>query len=105
IGAMFPDPSYHPGGPRDMRFGLQSYALSFSAWQVFLNLVNYKRPPLQPDLVVSGVTTASKVLDGRTAQITATIANEGTGPAGVSTTAFTLDGSALGSVQTPAIPV
>jgi hypothetical protein len=45
IGAMFPDPSFTPGGPRDMRFGLQSYALSFSAWQVFLNLVDYQRPP------------------------------------------------------------
>ena len=44
IGAMFPDPSFVPGGPRDMRFGLQSYALSFSAWQVFLNLVDYQRP-------------------------------------------------------------
>lgn len=44
VGAMFPDPSFRPGGPRDMRFGLQSYALSFSAWQVFLNLVDYQRP-------------------------------------------------------------
>lgn len=41
VGAMFPDPSYTPGGPRDMRFGVSSYALTFSAWQVFLNLVNH----------------------------------------------------------------
>ena len=43
-----------------MRFGLQSYALSFSAWQVFLNLVDYERPapPPMPDLVVSSITTA-----------------------------------------------
>ena len=104
IGAMFPDPSFTPGGPRDMRFGLQSYALSFSAWQVFLNLVDYQRP-LQPDLSVGGITTASKVQDGRTALITATIANDGTGDAGATTTEFVLDGlAALGSVATPVIP-
>lgn len=43
VGAMFPDPNYAPGDARDMRFGLASYALSFSAWQVFLNLVDYTR--------------------------------------------------------------
>ena len=49
VGAMFPDPNYAPqAGVRDMRFGLQSYALSFSAWQIFLNLVDYQRPQ-QPD--------------------------------------------------------
>ena len=104
IGAMFPDPSFAPGGPRDMRFGLQSYALSFSAWQVFLNLVDYQRP-LLPDLAVRGITTASKVQDGQTALITATVANDGTGEAGASTTEFVLDGqAALGSVATPVIP-
>ena len=45
VGAMFPDPSFTPKpGVRDMRFGLQAYALSFSAWQIFLNLVDYQRP-------------------------------------------------------------
>ena len=43
-GAMFPDPNYAPGGPRDMRFGVLSYALTFSSWQIFLNLVDYQRP-------------------------------------------------------------
>ncbi|MGH2651222.1 MAG: hypothetical protein ACRDHK_08440 [Actinomycetota bacterium] len=42
-GVMFPDPQYQPGGPRDMRFGLSSYALTFSTWQIFLNLVDYQR--------------------------------------------------------------
>ena len=42
-GVMFPDPNFAPGGPADMRFGLASYALTFSAWQTFLNLVNYRR--------------------------------------------------------------
>jgi hypothetical protein len=88
-----------------MRFGLQSYALAFSAWQVFLNLVDYQRPPPQPDLVVSSVATASKVYDGQTARITATVANVGPGQAAASTTQFVLDGQTeLASVATPAIP-
>ncbi|HEX2090142.1 MAG TPA: CARDB domain-containing protein [Actinomycetota bacterium] len=61
-GSMLPDPNYAPGGPRDMRFGLASYALTFSAWQMFLNLVNYERPPIDvgvslsdsPDPVTAG---------------------------------------------------
>lgn len=43
-GALLPDPNYEPGGPRDMRFGVGSYALTFSAWQIFLNLIDYQRP-------------------------------------------------------------
>jgi len=42
-GVMFPDPNFNPGREADMRFGLESYALTFSAWQIFLNLVNYRR--------------------------------------------------------------
>jgi hypothetical protein len=104
-GAMLPDPNFAPGGPRDMRFGLSSYALTFSSWQMFLNLVNYQRPEPQPDLVVSDVTTATKVRGGRTAAITATIANQGKAQAGPSTTEFLLDGeTVLGNVDTGSIP-
>lgn len=104
VGAMFPDPSFRPGPGRDMRFGLQSYALSFSAWQVFLNLVDYERPAM-PDLVVSGISTQSKVGAGDNARITATIANTGDADAPASTTSFTLDGTTdLGSVATGAVP-
>jgi hypothetical protein len=42
-GIMFPAPNYKPGGAGDMRFGLASYALTFTSWQLFLNLVNYRR--------------------------------------------------------------
>ena len=42
-GSLFPDPNYAPGGPRDMRFGVASYALTFSAWQIFLNTIDYVR--------------------------------------------------------------
>jgi len=106
VGAMFPDPSFKPGPSRDMRFGLQSYALSFSAWQIFLNLVDYERPapPALADLVISGITTQSKAGAGDNARVTATIANQGTAEADASTTAFTVDGSALGNVATGAVP-
>jgi hypothetical protein len=90
-----------------MRFGVASYALTFSAWQMFLNLVEYQRtePPQVADLVVADVTTASKVQDGRTARITAIVANPGTAPAGVTTTEFVLDGqTSLGTVETASLP-
>jgi hypothetical protein len=103
VGAMFPDPNYAPApGIRDMRFGLQSYALSFSAWQVFLNLVDYQRPQ-QPDLSVSAISVASKVAKN-TARVTVTIANNGTAPAAASTTSILVDGKLLGNVATAAIP-
>jgi hypothetical protein len=108
VGAMFPDPSFRPGPGRDMRFGVQSYALSFSAWQVFLNLVDYQRPEVvvaAPDLVVADITSASKMGAGDNAVITATILNQGSGDAASSVTNFVLDGQTdLGSVQTAPIP-
>jgi hypothetical protein len=106
VGAMFPDPSFRPNQARDMRFGLQSYALSFSAWQIFLNLVNYQRPerPTTPDLVVSSISTDSKVGAGDNAVTTATVTNAGNGDGAASLTAFALDDDGeLGSVETPAI--
>lgn len=103
VGAMFPDPNFAPKpGVRDMRFGLQSYALSFSAWQIFLNLVDYQRPP-QADLSVSAIAVASKVAKD-TARVTVTVVNGGTADAPASTTAVRLDGTLLGSLTTPAIP-
>jgi hypothetical protein len=107
VGAMFPDPSFRPNAVRDMRFGLQSYALSFSAWQIFLNLVDYQRPapPALPDLVVSNLATESKSGSGDTARITATVTNQGAAAAAASTTSFRLDSeTALGSVATAPIP-
>jgi hypothetical protein len=106
VGAMFPDPSYQPDETRDMRFGLQSYALSFSAWQIFLNLVEYERPapPALPDLVVSSITTQSKAGAGDVTRVTATIANQGTVDAAASTASFAVDGAALGIVGTGSVP-
>jgi len=103
VGAMFPDASFMPKpGVRDMRFGLQGYALSFSAWQVFLNLVDYQRPS-QADLSVGGISVASKVAKG-TARITVTVANAGNADAAASTTTIVVDGRVLGTVATPAVP-
>jgi hypothetical protein len=112
-GAMFPDPNFAPSAARDMRFGLQSYALSFSAWQIFLNLVDYQRPAAPPppppqasplsDLTVSAVTPTSKVSD-KTARLTASVKNVGTGLAAISTTTFVLDGTTtLGSIRTTSV--
>jgi hypothetical protein len=107
VGAMFPDPNYAPkAGVRDMRFGLQDYALSFSAWQVFLNLVDYERPapPANADLTVSAITTVSKVKPN-TARITSTISNVGTADAPASTARIVLDANkAVWLVATPTIP-
>src|SRR5690349_17907832 len=99
---MFPDPNFKPNAVRDMRFGLQSYALSFSAWQIFLNMVDYQRPA-QSDLSVSAISVASKVAKN-TARITVTIANSGTADAAATTTSLLVDGKLLGNVATPAIP-
>jgi archaellum component FlaF (FlaF/FlaG flagellin family) len=103
VGAMFPDPNYAPkAGVRDMRYGLQDYALSFSAWQVFLNLVDYQRPA-RADLSVKAISTTSKVAKN-TARITVTITNNGTADAPASTTNILVDGKVLGNVATAAIP-
>lgn len=106
VGAMFPDPSYRPNATRDMRFGLQSYALSFSAWQIFLNLVDYVRPapPALPDLVILGITTQSKAGAGDVTRVTATVANQGTADAAASTSSFAVDGAPLGTVATGTVP-
>jgi hypothetical protein len=103
VGAMFPDPSFRPNAVRDMRFGLQDYALSFSAWQVFLNVVDYRRPA-SPDLTVTGMTTLSNVATD-TARVTVTLANKGAAQAAISSTQVLLDATkVLGTVQTAAIP-
>jgi hypothetical protein len=42
---LLPDPNFtQPTEEHDMRFGVASYAPTFSAFQIFLNAVNYNRP-------------------------------------------------------------
>jgi hypothetical protein len=43
-GAMLPDPSYVEDELSDTRFGLASYALTYTAYLVFENLVDHQRP-------------------------------------------------------------
>lgn len=43
-GIMFPDPVYEPDEANDHRFGLASYALTYTSYEVFRNAVAYRRP-------------------------------------------------------------
>ncbi|HYH27156.1 MAG TPA: hypothetical protein VEA19_00090, partial [Actinomycetota bacterium] len=42
-GILFPNPVFEPDAANDHRFGLSDYALTYTGWQVFENLVNFKR--------------------------------------------------------------
>ncbi|HVM11589.1 MAG TPA: hypothetical protein VM638_03810, partial [Actinomycetota bacterium] len=42
-GTMFPDPTYSPDTYNDHRFGVASYALTYTAYEVFENLVDHRR--------------------------------------------------------------
>jgi hypothetical protein len=106
-GALFPDPNFGPGAPRDMRFGLASYALSFSAWQIFLNLVDYQRPEL-PDADPAPARIALSVpprreWKGSEATLSATLADEEGGDALAGRTVrFLIDGEPVAVATTGA---
>lgn len=42
-GALLPDPVFQPDEANDHRFGLASYALTYTAYEVLENLINYRR--------------------------------------------------------------
>ena len=49
-GVLLPDPVYAPDNNNDMRFGLASYALTYTAYIVFENLVEWANPGrIEPD--------------------------------------------------------
>ncbi|MGH2653046.1 MAG: CARDB domain-containing protein [Actinomycetota bacterium] len=99
-GSMFPDPNYAPGGPRDMRFGLASYSLTFSNWQVFLNLVDYQRPPTAfPDLTLSSDDIVLTKTGKGQATITATIHNIGDADAADVQVLFEDGNGQIGEIQ------
>jgi len=83
VGAMLPDPNYAPNATRDMRFGIASYSLTFSAWQVFLNLVDFDRengeePPLpEADLAISKIDDPDPVVVGEPLTYALEVANHG----------------------------
>lgn len=81
-GALFPDPNFASGSSRDVRFGVSSYALSFSAWQIFLNLVDYQRPTIvRAEAAMSLVVPPKKDWNGSTGTMTATLTDQETGAA------------------------
>jgi hypothetical protein len=43
VGVMFPDPVFAPDEANDHRYGLASYALTYTAYEVFENLLDYRR--------------------------------------------------------------
>jgi hypothetical protein len=42
-GILFPDPIFQPDARNDHRFGLSDYALTYTGWEVFKNLVDFAR--------------------------------------------------------------
>ena len=98
-GTMFPEPNFKPGGVRDMRFGLSSYSLTFSTWQVFLNLVDYVRPtePGLVDLTLTKTDAPDPVVEGQ--DITYTLAVSNVAPQAPATPA-----TAFGVVVTDDLP-
>jgi len=95
VGGLLPDPDERYDHP----FGLTSYAVTYTGWQLFENLAQWQRP--LPDLTVADITASSqKVVSGDRVTITATIRNIGTAATANVPVLFTDNGTAVGSVQT-----
>ncbi len=95
VGGLLPDPEERYDHP----FGLASYALTYTGWQLFENLVQWQRP--LPDLTVTDITASSqKVVAGDRVTVTATVRNIGTAPAVNVVVRITDNGTQLGTIQT-----
>ncbi|MEA2663011.1 MAG: hypothetical protein QOH08_2583, partial [Chloroflexota bacterium] len=97
VGALLPDPSEKYDHP----YGLSSYALTYSGWQVFEDVVQWHRP--LPDLAVAASDisfSVSRVVGGDRVTITAKVANIGTADAANAKIRFTDNGKAIGADQT-----
>jgi hypothetical protein len=95
-GALLPDPEVRSDHP----FGLANYALSYSGWQLFENLVQWHRP--LPDLTLAPSDIAlsiQPVLGGDVVTITATVHNVGTDSASNVAIRFSDNGTQIGSDQ------
>jgi hypothetical protein len=93
-GALLPDPEARSDHP----FGLASYALSYTGWQLFENLVQWQRP--LPDLAVTPSDLAlsiQQVVGGDVVTITATVHNVGTEDADNVLVRFTDNGTQIGT--------
>jgi hypothetical protein len=95
-GALLPDPEVRFDHP----FGLANYALSYSGWQVFENLVQWHRP--LPDLTLSSTDitfSRQPIVTGDQVTITATVRNTGTDQADGVAVRFTDNGTQIGTDQ------
>jgi CARDB protein/zinc carboxypeptidase len=97
VGGLLPDPEERYDHP----FGLSSYALTYTGWQLFENLVQWTRP--LPDLAIASsdvvFSTAPKV-EGKAITITATVRNLGAAAASNVGVRFTDNGTQIGDLQT-----
>jgi hypothetical protein len=93
IGALLPMPTeqyYHP-------FGLASYAVTYSGYQVLQNALQWERP--LPDLSVAESDLAFTTVRDETT-VSATVRNPGAAAATAVPVRFTANGGQIGSVQT-----
>ncbi|MGH2377217.1 MAG: CARDB domain-containing protein [Candidatus Limnocylindria bacterium] len=97
LGAALPEPEVRYDHP----YGLASYALTYTGWQLIENVVQWTRP--LPDLALApGDITLSieRVRGGDQVTITANVRNIGEGPALNVPVRFTDNGEQIGDVQT-----
>jgi hypothetical protein len=96
VGALLPDPSERYDHP----YGIANYALTYSGWQVFEDIVQWHRP--LPDLAVSAADisfSVRRVVGGDRVTISATVRNVGTADAANVKVRFTENGTAIGADQ------
>lgn len=97
VGALLPEPEVRYDHP----YGLASYALTYTGWQLFENVVQWTRP--LPDLSIAGsdisFSTTPKV-EGKAITVTATVRNIGEAAASNVLVRFTDNGTQIGDVQT-----
>jgi hypothetical protein len=95
-GALLPDPETRSDHP----FGLANYAVTYSGWQVFENLVQWHRP--LPDLSLASTDIAlsiQRVVTGDKVKVTATVHNTGTDVANGVAVRFSDNGTQIGTDQ------
>ncbi len=96
VGALLPDPEERYDHP----YGLANYALTYSGWQVFENVVQWHRPV--PDLAIAPADIAfstQKIVGGDHVTITATVHNAGNAAASGVIVRFSDNGTRIGSDQ------
>ena len=97
VGGLLPDPEERYDHP----FGLSSYALTYTGWQLFENLVQWTRPLPDVAIAASDVTfSPGPKVEGKAITVTATVRNLGSGSAQNVAVRATDNGTQIGGVQT-----